>query len=66
MGMHWLGYDIGIVGKVGRKTSVVTVLVNYLTYQNKSNLTYVETNTPKYRVFGVHTRKPYSVTTLAT
>jgi hypothetical protein len=29
--MHWLGYDIGIVGKVGRNTSVVTVKINCLT-----------------------------------
>jgi endonuclease III len=28
MGMHWLGYDIGIAGKVGRNTSVVTMKVN--------------------------------------
>jgi hypothetical protein len=29
MGMHWVGYDIGIVG---RNTFVVTVQVNYLAY----------------------------------
>jgi hypothetical protein len=40
MGMHWLGYDIGIVGKVRKNTFVETVWVNYLAY--------VETNTPKY------------------
>jgi hypothetical protein len=32
MGMHWPGYDIGILGKVGRNTFVVTVKVNYLAY----------------------------------
>jgi hypothetical protein len=48
MGMHWLGYDIGIVGK---NKFVTTVQVNYLAY--------VETNTPKYRVFCVLTRKPH-------
>jgi hypothetical protein len=30
MGMHYLGYDIGINGKVGRNVFVVTVKVNYL------------------------------------
>jgi hypothetical protein len=48
--MHWIGYDIAIVGKVGRSTFVVTVQVHYLAY--------VEANTPKYRVFCVFTRKP--------
>jgi hypothetical protein len=28
--MHWLGYDTGIVGMVGRKTSVVTVKIYYM------------------------------------
>jgi hypothetical protein len=42
MGMHWLGYDIGIVGKVGRNTFVVTVKVNCLAH--------VEATTAKYRV----------------
>jgi hypothetical protein len=37
--MHWLGYDIGIVEKVGRNTFVVTAQVNYLAY--------VQRNTPK-------------------
>jgi hypothetical protein len=32
MGMHWLKYDIGIVGKVGKNTFVVTVKVNCLAY----------------------------------
>jgi hypothetical protein len=43
MGMHWLRYDIGMDGKVGRNTFVLTEQVNYLAY--------VETNTLKYRVF---------------
>jgi hypothetical protein len=30
MGMHWLGYDIGIAGKFGKNTFVVTKQVNYL------------------------------------
>jgi hypothetical protein len=58
MGMHWLGYDIGIVGKAGRNIFFVTVQVNCLQH--------VETNTPKYRVFCVLIRKSYSVTILAT
>jgi hypothetical protein len=56
--MHWLGYDTGIVGKVGRSTFVVTVQVSYLSY--------VEATTPNYGVFCVPTRQTYSVTTLAT
>jgi hypothetical protein len=47
MGMHWLGYDIG---KVGKNTFVVPVQVNY-----------VETNTPKYGVFCIFPRKTQSV-----
>jgi hypothetical protein len=39
MGKHWLGYDIGIVG---RNTFVVTAKVNHLAY--------VQTTIPKYRV----------------
>jgi hypothetical protein len=58
MGMHWLGYNIGIIGKVGRNTYVVTVQVNYPAY--------VETNAPKYRVFCILSKKTYSITTLAT
>jgi hypothetical protein len=58
MGMHWLEYDIWIVGKVEMNTFVVTVLVNYLAY--------AETNTPRYRVFRAVTRQTYSATTLAT
>jgi hypothetical protein len=58
MRMHWLRYDIGIIGKVGRNTFLVTVKVNYLDY--------VETTAPKYRVFCVLTRQTYSVTTFAT
>jgi hypothetical protein len=50
MGLHWLGYDIGIVGS---NTFVAILQVNYLAF--------VETITPKYRVFCVLT-----VTTLAT
>jgi hypothetical protein len=38
--MHWLGYDIEIVGKVRSNTFVVTVKVNYLAY--------VEATTPRY------------------
>jgi hypothetical protein len=53
--MHWLGYDIGIVGK---NTLVVTVMVNYLAY--------VETNTPKYRVFYIFTRNTPSVKSFTT
>jgi hypothetical protein len=51
MRMHWLGYDIGMVRK---GTFVATVQVNYLAN--------VETDTPKYRVFCVPTKKTYSVT----
>jgi hypothetical protein len=56
--MHWLGYDIRIVGKVGRNTSVMTLQVNYLAH--------VETNAPKYRVFCVLSTEAYSITALAT
>jgi hypothetical protein len=48
--MHWPGYDTGIVGKVGRSTSVVTVQVSYLSY--------VEATAPNYRVLCVPTRQP--------
>lgn len=58
MGIHWLGYDVGLVGKVVRKAFVVTVKVNYMVY--------VETITPRYRVFWVITKQTYSVTTLTT
>jgi hypothetical protein len=51
MGVHWLGYDVEIIWKVGRNTFVVAVKVNYLAY--------VETNTADYRVFCIHTRKTY-------
>jgi hypothetical protein len=54
MGMHWPEYDTGIVGKVRKNTSVVTVQVNYLAY--------VEATTPKYRGLCVLTRQTYSVT----
>jgi hypothetical protein len=40
MGMHWLRYDIGVAGKVGRNPFVVTEQVN--------SLAYVQTNTPKH------------------
>jgi hypothetical protein len=53
MGMHRLGYDIGIVGKVGKNIFVMTEQVIYLTY--------VETNIPKYRDFFVLTRKTHFV-----
>jgi hypothetical protein len=54
MGMHWLGYDIGIVAKVGKNTFYfVAEQVNYLAY--------VETNTPKYRVICLLTKKTHSV-----
>jgi hypothetical protein len=56
--IHWLGYDVEIVGKVERKTFVVTVKVNYIVY--------VETSTLRYRVFWVITKQTYSVTTFAT
>jgi hypothetical protein len=56
--MNWLGYDIGIVGKDGKNTFVVTVEVNYLAC--------VETTTLKCRVSCVLTSETYSVTTLAT
>jgi hypothetical protein len=49
MGMHLLQYDIGIVGKVGKNAFVATEQVNYLEY--------AETNSPKYRVFCVLTRR---------
>jgi hypothetical protein len=58
MGVHWLRYDIGIAGKVGRNTFVVTVRVNYMEY--------VETNTSKYRVFSALIRQTYFIRTLAT
>jgi hypothetical protein len=29
---YWLGYDIGIVGEVGKNIFVVTLKVNYLAY----------------------------------
>jgi hypothetical protein len=32
MGMHWLGYDVGIVGMVGKNTFVMTLQVNCLAY----------------------------------
>jgi hypothetical protein len=32
MGMHWLGYDTGIVGKAGKNSFVVTVWINYFAY----------------------------------
>jgi hypothetical protein len=51
MGIHWLGYDNGMVRK---GTFVVTVQANYFSY--------VETDTAKYRVFCVPTIKTYSVT----
>jgi hypothetical protein len=37
MGMHWFGYDTGIVGKVERNTStfLVAVQVYYLVYVEK-------------------------------
>jgi hypothetical protein len=56
--MHWLGYDIGIVGNIGRNIFVATLQVNYLAY--------VETNTPVYRVSCFRSRQTYSVTTFAT
>jgi hypothetical protein len=40
--MHWFGYDIEIVGKVGRTIFVVNVQAN--------NLACVETNAPKFSV----------------
>jgi hypothetical protein len=48
-GMHWLGYDLGLLGRLGRIhlfTFVMTVLVNYLAY--------VETDTPKYSFLCPH------------
>jgi hypothetical protein len=56
--MHWIQYDIIIVGKVRKNTFVVPVKVNCLAY--------VETTTPKYTVFYIFIRKTYTVTTLAT
>jgi hypothetical protein len=49
-GIHWLEnmHYVEIIGKVVRKTFVVTVKVNFLAY--------VETTTPKYKVFSVLTR----------
>jgi hypothetical protein len=44
MGIHWLEYDIGIVGKHGKNASVVTEEVNV------NCLAYVEMNTPKYGI----------------
>jgi hypothetical protein len=38
MGMHWLGYDIGIVGKFGRNAFVVNVKVNCLAYVETTTL----------------------------
>jgi hypothetical protein len=32
MEVHWLGYDIGIVGKVGKSEFVVTMQVNSVAY----------------------------------
>jgi hypothetical protein len=32
MGMHWLGYNIGIVRKIGKNTFVVADQVIYLAY----------------------------------
>jgi hypothetical protein len=58
MGMDWLGYNIGIVWKIGKNASVAIVQVNYLAY--------VEMNTPKCSFFCSLTRKTYSLTTLAT
>jgi hypothetical protein len=54
--MHWLGHDIGIVGNLGRNTFVVALQVNYLVY--------AETNSPKYRIFCVLSKKTCSVTAL--
>jgi hypothetical protein len=53
MGMHWLGYDNGIVGKVAKNTFVVAEQLNYLVY--------IEMSTPKYRDFFVFTRKIHPV-----
>jgi hypothetical protein len=50
MGMYWLGYD---TGNVGKDTFVVTEQVNYLTY--------VETNTPKYKGVGMHFSQHFSM-----
>jgi hypothetical protein len=44
--MHWHGYDIGVVGKVGKNPFVATVQVNYLAY--------VETNTRMYSFLCAH------------
>jgi hypothetical protein len=49
----WDGNNIEIVGKIGKNTFVVTEQVIYLAY--------VETNTPKYRVFCYLTSKIDSV-----
>jgi hypothetical protein len=51
-------WDWEIVGKVEKNTFVVTVQVNYLAY--------VETYSPKYRVFCILIRQTYSVTSLTT
>jgi hypothetical protein len=53
-GMHWLGYIIGIEGKVERNTFDVSVMVSYLAYFG--------TATRNYGIF----RKISSVTALAT
>jgi hypothetical protein len=43
MEMHWFSYDIVIVGKVGKNTFIVNVMVNYLAC--------IETASQKYRLF---------------
>jgi hypothetical protein len=53
MGIHWLGYDNGIVRKVERNTFVATVQVNYVAY--------IETDTPNYRLFCALTKLTYFV-----
>jgi hypothetical protein len=45
MGMHWLEYVIGIVGKVEWNTFILSVTI--------SHLAYFGTAAPKYRVFYV-------------
>jgi hypothetical protein len=55
--MHWLWYDIGIVGKVRKNTFVVTAgKLNGICWKNVQRI----------KFFCVLTRKSYSITTVTT